>query len=485
MDHAGGTAGSGGGVLVGSAAALTLTDSTVTRNEAQGANEGGGIDTSGTLSILRSTISYDSAPSPGSERGGGIGVGIGSPRTFSLTDSTVAHDSLFNEGLGAGIYVNQGGAGVSFINDTIDLDFAGPTGSTLDLNDETSPTTIVNTIVLGGEGESCSRMPPSSPSAGHNLEDQNLCEFTQPSDKTLANPLLAALQNNGGQEDTQLPATTSPAIDAGSNAACPATDQRGVPRPQGAACDIGAVERTVPSVGTPVVSGITSTGATLTTGAGTVFLGGTFSYRFGPTTAYGSSTPTLSLLEGFGAESAVATLSGLSPATTYHAQLALTTPDGNAASSDVAFTTAPAPPATRPIPSVTGARQSATRWREGNKLAQITRKKKRPPVGTTFTFALNTQATVTLRFTTRLPGRKVGNKCVAKTRKNAKRKSCERTVTAGTMSFTGHAGTNRVVFQGRVSSSKKLEPGRYTLVVTATNSTGTSAPASLSFTIVK
>ena len=34
----------------------------------------------------------------------------------------------------------------------------------------------------------------------------------------------------------------SPAIDAGDNATCTATDQRGVPRPQGAACDIGAFE---------------------------------------------------------------------------------------------------------------------------------------------------------------------------------------------------------------------------------------------------
>ena len=38
-----------------------------------------------------------------------------------------------------------------------------------------------------------------------------------------------------------MPAANSPALDNGAN--CPATDQRGVARPQGAACDIGAVER--------------------------------------------------------------------------------------------------------------------------------------------------------------------------------------------------------------------------------------------------
>jgi len=36
----------------------------------------------------------------------------------------------------------------------------------------------------------------------------------------------------------------SPAVDAApADADCPATDQRGNPRPQGGGCDIGAVER--------------------------------------------------------------------------------------------------------------------------------------------------------------------------------------------------------------------------------------------------
>ena len=68
----------------------------------------------------------------------------------------------------------------------------------------------------------------------------------------------------------------------------------------------------MPSASAPVVSAITSTGATLTASAGTVFLGGSFSYRYGPTSAYGSATPTQRLLEGLGAEAAVATLTGLS-----------------------------------------------------------------------------------------------------------------------------------------------------------------------------
>ncbi|MEZ5464970.1 MAG: choice-of-anchor Q domain-containing protein [Lysobacteraceae bacterium] len=58
------------------------------------------------------------------------------------------------------------------------------------------------------------------------------------------NPLLGPMQNNGGLTLTMLPATGSPAIDAGDPnlTNCPADDQRGVSRPQGMGCDIGAVE---------------------------------------------------------------------------------------------------------------------------------------------------------------------------------------------------------------------------------------------------
>jgi streptogramin lyase len=138
-----------------------------------------------------------------------------------------------------------------------------------------------------------------------------------------------------------------------------------------------------------------------------------------------------------------------------------------------------------PPPTITAVHQSASTWREGGKLARISRKKK-PPVGSTFSFALNEQASVSFSFTQRIAGRKVGHKCVAKSHKNAKRKACQRTVTVGRLSFTGHVGTNKVVFQGRISRSKKLKPGRYTLIITATNSAGVrSAPKSLSFTIVR
>jgi DNA-binding beta-propeller fold protein YncE len=143
------------------------------------------------------------------------------------------------------------------------------------------------------------------------------------------------------------------------------------------------------------------------------------------------------------------------------------------------------PPAGGGKPIVSNVKETNPDWRLGHTLAQMSARKK-PPVGTTFFFTLNEQATVSFAFNQRASGRRVAHKCVAKTRKNRKRKSCKRTVTAAVLSFAGHSGTNRVAFQGRVSPTKQLKPGRYTLVITATDTAGErSAPQKLSFTIVR
>jgi len=54
--------------------------------------------------------------------------------------------------------------------------------------------------------------------------------------------MLAGPSNNGGFTPTCALLPMSPAIDSGDDAACPATDQRGVRRPQGLHCDVGAFE---------------------------------------------------------------------------------------------------------------------------------------------------------------------------------------------------------------------------------------------------
>lgn len=60
------------------------------------------------------------------------------------------------------------------------------------------------------------------------------------SDPQFRNPQLQPLADNGGPTKTMAITPASPAFDAG--AGCPSIDQRGTPRPQGSACDLGAFE---------------------------------------------------------------------------------------------------------------------------------------------------------------------------------------------------------------------------------------------------
>lgn len=137
-------------------------------------------------------------------------------------------------------------------------------------------------------------------------------------------------------------------------------------------------------------------------------------------------------------------------------------------------------------PVLANASQANRSWREGTRLASFSRKRKLPPLGTTFSFTLNEPASVRFAFTRRVGGREVNGLCVVQTKKNHRKRACKRTVTLGLLSFAGHAGTNKVSFQGRISHSNKLPPATYTPVITATNAAGQhSAPKQLSFTILK
>jgi streptogramin lyase len=135
-------------------------------------------------------------------------------------------------------------------------------------------------------------------------------------------------------------------------------------------------------------------------------------------------------------------------------------------------------------PTVSGARQSNSRWRTGNGLAKLTKKRK-TPTGTTFSFVLNEPSSVSLTFTQKLAGRKVHGSCKAQSKSNRHKPACKRTVTAGTIVLSGHAGLNKVAFQGRISAAKKLRPGSYTLGIVARAAGKASSPATLRFTIVK
>ncbi len=131
-------------------------------------------------------------------------------------------------------------------------------------------------------------------------------------------------------------------------------------------------------------------------------------------------------------------------------------------------------PTSNTQPSLTSVSQAHKVWREGSKLASLaaaTAKPKPPPVGTTLKFSLNTPAKVTLTFKHKV-------KVQTKTGKPSFVMK-----TAGQLSFTGHSGTDNVYFQGRLTSTKRLSPGNWTVVISASTTAG-NTQVTRKFTIV-
>jgi 6-phosphogluconolactonase len=139
-------------------------------------------------------------------------------------------------------------------------------------------------------------------------------------------------------------------------------------------------------------------------------------------------------------------------------------------------------------PVISSAHESAERWRGGNKLPSVNATRdQQPRVGTTFSFTLNERATVTLGFTKNTPGANIEHSCRAPAQHNRHPPRCTRTVAAGTLTFTGRRGRNKVHFDGRISTTKKLSPGPYRILITATDTSDKerSASGSLRFTILR
>jgi hypothetical protein len=107
------------------------------------------------------------------------------------------------------------------------------------------------------------------------------------------------------------------------------------------------------------------------------------------------------------------------------------------------------------------------------------RKKVKAPVSTTVTYLLSAAGAVTFTVERKVAGRKVGKRCVKKTKANAAKKKCPlfKPVKGG-FSHTGAAGGNSFKFSGRLE--RALAPGTYRL----TGKTSASSRKA-SFRIVK
>ena len=128
---------------------------------------------------------------------------------------------------------------------------------------------LTNTIISSsGFGGDCFGLGPFT-SLGHNLDSDGTCGLAATGDLSGVNTLIGPLADNGGPTLTHALQFGSPAIDAGNNALCSATDQRSAPRPAGAACDMGAYEaNSIPLGVVPSVSDWALIALALLLGAG-------------------------------------------------------------------------------------------------------------------------------------------------------------------------------------------------------------------------
>ena len=266
-----GFGGNGGGIY--NHGMLTVTDSTFEDNTAsagsQTSGEGGGIYNDGDLFITNSSFHGNSAMS-----GGGIFNGSPSQTGVLVVNGSVFYGNLvsgsYSSGGGGGGIFNQGiimavsnstfhanggsGAGGGNIynccnskgtallsNATLAAGIAatGEGGNVSNLtNFQQAGTLFLENTILGGAA-GANNCYGSVTDGGGNLRwptSDSSCVGSY------GNPKLGVLQNNGGPTDTMALLPGSAAIDTAFDALCTPTDQRGVIRPQGPHCDIGAFE---------------------------------------------------------------------------------------------------------------------------------------------------------------------------------------------------------------------------------------------------
>lgn len=236
------SANSGGGLYIEGSGSATISNSTFSGNTSL--SGGAGIFHNGlNLSITNSTFENNLASSVIGD-GGGI---YNLDSTVNISNSTFTGNSA--GGVGAAIFSTQsaGATILNIINSTIANNTSGGGINVA------GTTTLTNTIISNNTSGNCSG---TITNGGNNIDSGATCGWgTASGSMSNTDPLLGALANNGGPTQTMALLSGSPAINTGNATACAnspvsGTDQRGVSRPQGAGCDIGAfeVDDTFPTV---------------------------------------------------------------------------------------------------------------------------------------------------------------------------------------------------------------------------------------------
>jgi len=237
------SSGSGGGIGAEHSGSpedniITIQDCTIEGNSAQ--VSGGGLDLhSSTATITGSTISHNSTELLG---GGGIYSGFGSQ---NISNSTISGNRAGDKGGGIRSAGGSGDGSITLNNITLFANVSGGEGAGI-YNNTSKQVRFRNSIVAGNSN-------PNGPSdcvgqlssSGYNLVQTKPeeCLFFNPNDIIGEAPLLGPLSNNGGLTRTHNLVAGSPAVDHIPPENCAVnTDQRGISRPQGDGCDIGAYE---------------------------------------------------------------------------------------------------------------------------------------------------------------------------------------------------------------------------------------------------
>lgn len=248
----GNTASGGGGAVMNASFSaltfLTIQDSTIALNQAATSLGGGVFNFGGVVSVTGSTISGNAAAS----LGGGLYNGNNSA-AMEIVDSTISGNTSGSSGGG----IENGSPNPIVLNNVTVTNNVGATQQRGSTGGITGGRYVMSNTVLAGNRDANGGTPDcfaSVTSNGYNLIQGPIANCTITGDTTGnivgQDPKLGFLADNGGATLTQTPAADSPVVDAGSPAvpgsggsACAIADQRGLLRPLGARCDIGAVER--------------------------------------------------------------------------------------------------------------------------------------------------------------------------------------------------------------------------------------------------
>ncbi len=241
------TAGTGAGMFNYTGSNPMLTDVVFDANIASGV--GGGIyNYQSSPALTNVTFSHNGAVNDQQNSNTGGGIDNSESSSPSLTNVTFDGNSADK---GGAVY-NFDGSNPALINVTISGNRASIAGGGID--NEYSAPTLTNVLLWGDSAPTGPEISNDSSTPTISYSDVQGSGGSGSWDTALgtdggnnidADPLLGPLANNGGYTQTMALQSGSPAIDAGDDGACPSTDQRGVARPQGAACDMGAFEAVV------------------------------------------------------------------------------------------------------------------------------------------------------------------------------------------------------------------------------------------------